>query len=127
MHHLPLPPLLADVPISKASLQLDAVLQSPQGQRVTKPQPFALRAELRPKSCVLSKEELDLIEAREKAFRWGNARGDRRLQCLEAGPFPVCPAVSPSSEPPRISPLGLSCSLALGQLPGLLEKDVHLE
>ncbi len=71
LQHL-LPTLVAartDVPISKASLQLDAVLQSPQGQRVTKPQPFALRAELRPKSCVLSQEDLDLIEARDKAFR----------------------------------------------------------
>ncbi|KAG2425232.1 hypothetical protein HXX76_013817 [Chlamydomonas incerta] len=58
-----------DVPITKASLQLDAVLCSPQGQRVTRAQPFQLRSELRPKSCVLSREELDLIEAREKVFR----------------------------------------------------------
>ncbi|KAG2481943.1 hypothetical protein HYH03_019097 [Edaphochlamys debaryana] len=58
-----------DVPITKASLQLEAVMCSPQGQRVTRPQPFMLRSELRPKSCVLSKEELDLMEAKEKAFR----------------------------------------------------------
>eukprot|EP00198_Chlamydomonas_reinhardtii_P014241 XP_001703578.1 predicted protein [Chlamydomonas reinhardtii] len=58
-----------DVPITKASLQLDAVMCSPQGQRVTRAQPFQLRSELRPKSCVLSREDLDLIEAREKAFR----------------------------------------------------------
>lgn len=57
------------MPITKASLQLDAVMCSPQGQRVTRAQPFQLRSELRPKSCVLSREDLDLIEAREKAFR----------------------------------------------------------
>ncbi|GFR45842.1 hypothetical protein Agub_g7208, partial [Astrephomene gubernaculifera] len=54
---------------SKVSMQLEAVLCSPQGQRVTRPAPFNLRSEMRPKTCALSKEDLDMVEAREKAFK----------------------------------------------------------
>ncbi|GLI66600.1 hypothetical protein VaNZ11_010521, partial [Volvox africanus] len=56
-------------PVSKASVHLEAVLNSPQGQRVTKPQPFALRSDMRSKSSIMSTEELELAEAREKAFK----------------------------------------------------------
>lgn len=48
---------------------LETLLSSPQGQRVTKPKPFALRSEMRAKDSPISTEQMELAEAREKAFK----------------------------------------------------------
>ncbi|GLC46506.1 hypothetical protein PLESTB_000334200 [Pleodorina starrii] len=58
-----------DAGVTKMSLQLESMLTSPQGQRVTKPQPFMLRSEMRGKSVTMSTVELELALAREKAFK----------------------------------------------------------
>ncbi|KAJ9511708.1 hypothetical protein QJQ45_018010 [Haematococcus lacustris] len=51
----------------RASQKLEAVMAAPQGQRVTKPVAFSLRA---PKpSAVLSTEEVVLLEAKKNAFK----------------------------------------------------------
>mmetsp|Transcript_11483 Transcript_11483/g.20732 ORF Transcript_11483/g.20732 Transcript_11483/m.20732 type:complete len:596 (-) Transcript_11483:99-1886(-) len=55
--------------LRKSAVFLESVLSSPQGQRVTRPKPFCLSTELRPKSCVLSREDLDLMESKVKAFK----------------------------------------------------------
>ncbi|KXZ43065.1 hypothetical protein GPECTOR_105g97 [Gonium pectorale] len=56
-------------PVTKASVQLEHLLGSPAGQRVTKPEPFSLAARARGASCMLTTEELRLAEAREKTWK----------------------------------------------------------